>query len=67
MKKIKIIFVWTLIALFLSVGVLFFVDKIYLSSAKTFEINKSRRRRKENKKGCFNRCTRLCRKHKSIF
>lgn len=50
MKKIKIIFVWTLIALFLSVGVLFFVDKIYLSSAKTFEINKVEEEEKKIKK-----------------
>ncbi|WP_409069649.1 hypothetical protein ACFLKB_09645 [Clostridium sp. FAM 1755] len=50
MKKIKIIFIWTLIALFLSFGALIFVDKIYLSSAKTFKINKVEEEDKKIKK-----------------
>ncbi len=48
MKKIKIIFVWTLIAIGLSFAALLFVDKVYLSSAKTFKINKVEEEDKKN-------------------
>ncbi|HBJ2610915.1 hypothetical protein CJF15_05520 [Clostridium botulinum] len=50
MKKIKIIFVWTLIAIGLSFAALLFVDKVYLSSAKTFKINKVEEEDKKIKK-----------------
>lgn len=67
MKKIKIIFVWTLIAIGLSFAALLFVDKVYLSSAKTFKINKVEEEDKKIKKNCFYRCARLCRKYKNIL
>lgn len=40
MKKIKTIFVWTLISICVSSAVLLFVDKVYLSASKTFKISK---------------------------
>ncbi|EJO5347817.1 hypothetical protein NRP93_001909 [Clostridium botulinum] len=50
MKKIKILFSWTIIAIFLSFLALFFVEKVYLSSAKTFKISKVEEDEKKIKK-----------------